>query len=279
MDWDIDERYHAVTLLALFSAISFLLLFFSKTVFVQSIRSGLHGISRPVHRLFSGAAQPIDAAPGVAASPVKMETGAAVPAISDDLPAVPEESRRQYQVLQQENQRLRDVLGLQKSRWPKSVAARVIGRDPQRWFQEIVIDRGEKDGLTPGCAVVALSDNHEGLIGRINEVMPTTSKVLLIHDSLSAVAARLVGSTDADGVVEGTNGHELWLKYLDRNSPVKIGDAVVTAGLDERIPPEIPLGFISEIRLDPRQLFLEAQIEPAVHPNRLRMVLVLKHDS
>ena len=68
------------------------------------------------------------------------------------------------------------------------------------------------------------------------DVMDHTAKVLLIQDSLSSVAVHLQGAANEDGVVEGTNGHDLLLKYLDRSSPVKMGDAVVTAGLGQSYP-------------------------------------------
>jgi rod shape-determining protein MreC len=150
-----------------------------------------------------------------------------------------------------------------------------MSSDPQRWFQEIVIDKGHLDGITTESAVVAVFDGREGMVGRVSDVLDHTSKVLLIQDSLSSIAARLQGSVSEDGVIEGTNGHDVIFKYLDRSSPVKVGDFVVTAGLGNRLPAEIPIGWVEEISLDPRQLFLQARLRSAISSNRLRIVLVL----
>ena len=78
---------------------------------------------------------------------------------------------------------------------------------------------------------------------------------MLLQDSLSEVAASIPGADGEDGVVEGTNTHELVLKFLDRGSQVKVGDEVVTSGLGKLFPPGVPIGWVEEFEPDPRQLF------------------------
>src|SRR5262249_40848646 len=141
------------------------------------------------------------------------------------------EERRKVQRLSEENTRLRDALSLREERWPKSIVCHVVGRDPQRWFQEIVLDKGKDEGLAMDAPVIVASGGREALVGRIVELSAHVSKVMLIQDPLSSVAATVIGDHPDDGVVEGNNSHELVLKYLDRGSQVKVGDAVVTSGL------------------------------------------------
>ncbi len=185
------------------------------------------------------------------------------------------EDRRKVQVLREENTRLRDILELKKEQWPKAIVARVAGRDPQRWFQEIVLDKGQEDGLEIDAPVLAVVEGREALVGRIVESSAHISKVMLLQDSLSSVAATVTGVRGEDGVVEGTNSHELLLKFLDRGSQVKIGDLVVTSGLGKAFPPGVPMGWIESIEPDPRQLFLQAKLHPSVRSNQIRVVLVL----
>ena len=153
--------------------------------------------------------------------------------------------------------------------------AHVAGRDPQRWFQEIVLDKGKEEGLDSDFPVLAVVDGREALVGRIVEVSGHLSKVMLLQDSLSSVAATITGVRGEDGVVEGTNAHELMLKFLDRGSEVKIGDLVTTSGRKKLFPPTVPIGWVENIEPDPRQLFLQAKLKPAARSNQLRVVLVL----
>ena len=78
-----------------------------------------------------------------------------------------------------------------------------------------------------------------------------------------------------DGIVEGTNSHDLIFKYLSRDSQIKIGDLVITSGLGGQFPEDITLGWVEEIGLDPRQLFLQARLRPAVEARQLGVVFVL----
>ena len=139
-----------------------------------------------------------------------------------------------------------------------------------------MIDKGGADGIVPESAVVAVVNGREGLVGRVMDVMDHTAKVLLNSGfPLSSVAAHFQGAANEDGVVEGTNGHDLMLKYLDRSSPVKMGDAVVTAGLGNHIPAEIPIGWVQGYRPGSAPAFLQARMHSFVASNSLRIVLVL----
>ena len=268
MDLDIHERQQSASLFAILAFFSLLLLIFHKQSWVTDLRSVLQWTTGPTHRFLSEwRADPSQSSPSSSSA-----TG-----LSSQPPlwAMSPESLRAVQLLRADNQRLREIVSVRESRWPGAIAARVVGRDPQRWFQEIVIDKGRLEGILPESAVVSVVNGREGLVGRIIDVMDHTSKVLLIQDSLSSIAAHLQGAVNEDGVVEGTNGHDLLLKYIDRSSPMKMGDAVMTAGLGNQIPSEIPIGWVQDISLDPRQLFLQARLRSSVSSNRLRIVLVL----
>src|SRR5262249_37145065 len=163
---------------------------------------------------------------------------------------------------------------------PRAIIAHVAGRDPQRGFQEIVLDKGKEDGLEVDYPVlVDIGSGREALVGRIVESSAHVSKVMLLQDSLSAVAAPVTAGHPAgrqageDGVVEGMNEHDLVLKFLDRSSQVKIGDLVTTSGLGKAFPPGVAIGWVEDIEPDPRQLFLQAKLRPAARSNRLRAVL------
>jgi len=270
MDWELYERYRATVVLMAVVFVSFLLLILQRSSSVRHLRSALVSVTLPVERFLSETRAPV---------PVN-EAPEPVGSVSSGLPLDPVpgfqiETRRALDVLRQENKRLYELFDLKQRRWPKAVAAHVVGRDPQRWFEEIVLDKGKEEEIGIDDPVVAVVSGHEGLVGRVTDVSAHVSKVMLIQDSLSSVAATVEGTREEDGVVEGSNSHDLLLKFLDRNSPVKIGDPVFTSGLGKVFPAGVPIGFVQEIGLDQRQLFLQAQLHPAVQANQLHWVLVL----
>jgi hypothetical protein len=269
MDWELYERYRATLILMGVAFVSFLLLAFQRTSVVRALRVVLVSCTLPTERYLSRLKElpPVEES----ASPAATPSGSI---LTPSLGTPPEE-RRMVQVLSWENQRLHGLLELKQDRWPAAVAAHVAGRDPQRWFQEIVLDKGKDDGLMVDSPVIAVAGGQEGLVGRVTEVANHVAKVMLVQDSLSALAVTVLGSVSEDGIVEGSNGHDLILKFIDRSSHIKIGDRVVTSGLGKTFPEGISVGWVEDVALDPRQLFLQARLRPAVPSNQIHAVLVL----
>jgi len=271
MDWELYEQHRATLVLVSVVFVSFLLLAFQRSSPVQHVKSFFVGCTFPTQRFFSQltAVRAPEKAPE---APPPTEEELVMPPGAMDTHA---EQSRALKVLTEENARLTQILELKRQHWPRLVAAHVVNRDPQRWFQEILLDKGEREGIAVDNPVIMLAGNREALVGRIMEVGTHTSKVMLVQDSLSAVAASIEGAGDEDGVVEGSDSHDLSLKYLSRDSKVKIGDLVVTSGLGAMFPEGIPIGWVQEIGMDPRQIFLEARLRPAIVSHPLRVVGIL----
>jgi rod shape-determining protein MreC len=269
MDWEIYERYRATFLLLGIILTSFLMMAFQKSPAVRSLRMILVSTTTPAQSFLSRI-KASDEAISAQTESVPSEPSP----LAASMPA-PTDMQRSLHTLSEENKRLRTLLDLKEHRWPRAIAAHVAGRDPQRWFQEIVIDKGENQGLAVDDPVIAVVGDRDALVGRIVEAGPEVSKIMLVQDPLSAVAATVEGKASEDGVVEGNNQHDLTLKYLDRSSQVKIGDAVVTSGLGTTFPSGIPIGIIEDLSLDPRQLFLQARLRPAIQGVSIHWVLIL----
>ncbi len=272
MDWELYERYKSTLLLAGLLLVSSLFLAFQKSSSIQHVRAFLVRFTLPPQRFLSLQSAGNESTIVSTPSPVETSVPTSVPEAGEVVLA---EEGRKIQLLRDENKRLHDVLQLKQEKWPRAIVCHVAGRDPQRWFQDIVLDKGREEGLVVDAPVIAVVNGREALAGRIVDVSAHISKAMLLQDSLSAVAATVPGAKGEDGVVEGTNSHDLILKFLDRGSQVKVGDQVLTSGLGESFPPGVPIGWISVIEPDPRQLFLQAKLQPAAQSNQLRVVLVL----
>lgn len=172
--------------------------------------------------------------------------------------------------LEQSNERLSELLRFRSELGGTVRGARVVGRDPQHWFRSLIIDIGRTEGVRPGLAVLAPG----GVVGRITEVGRAASRVLLLTDNDSGIAA-IVQRSRAGGVVQGARDLGCQMNYLRRDVDVEVGDRVVTSGLDGIFPKGILIGTISDITLEHRDLLLSARVEPSVRLADLEEVLVV----
>lgn len=167
------------------------------------------------------------------------------------------------------NERLRRLLEF-KETGLEAFPARVIAEDASSWFRTIVIDKGSRDGLAEGMAVVV----PEGVVGRIIKIASTESRVLLITDASSA-ASSLVQRTRSRGVCRG-RGDSLTFDFVLRQEDIQVGDRVVTSGMGGVFPKGLLIGEVTRVEGDDYGFFQTVEVAPAADFSRLEEVLVLK---
>lgn len=168
------------------------------------------------------------------------------------------------------NDRLRSLLDFKARTAHQVLAAEVIGKDPSPWFKSVIIDKGSADGLRKGLPVLI----PEGIAGVVTELSPGYAKVLLIIDPNSAVDV-LVQRTRARGMVKGKAGNRCELRYVLRKHALKVGDAVVSSGLDGIFPKGLRVGRISDVVRHNTGIFQEVTVTPYVDFETLEEVLVI----
>ena len=173
-----------------------------------------------------------------------------------------------------ETQRLQGLLAMREAWRAEFVAARVVGKDATNWFKTILIDRGSRAGMRRNLPVVA----PDGLVGRIVDVTPSTAKVQLITDPVSAAGA-LMQRTRVTGIVTGNLGAGLRVRYLPLLADVVVGDEVVTSGMGGIFPKGIPVGRVTAVERASGALFQEAVLQPKVDLGRLEEVVVLMNSE
>ncbi len=173
--------------------------------------------------------------------------------------------------VEEENRQLRALLDLPAFPRYRGVVARVIGRDIRHWNQSILINRGGADGVKREAAVVSA----RGLVGKVIEVAPRLSRVLLIIDSASGVGGAIQSSRQT-GIVEGTAAGGCLMKYLPRRIEISAGENVVTSGLGGVYPPGLLVGTITAVRPEKEGIYQNADLQPAVRFDRLEWVMVLR---
>jgi len=168
-----------------------------------------------------------------------------------------------------EVQRLRQLLDLQATPIGKTVAARVIGKDPSQGGQNLTIDKGLRSGVDKDATVIT----RDGVVGRVIRSSDDFSLVQLIVDSQSAVGF-IVRSSRRLGILKGTGGAELEMEYIDDDNDIMQGDEVITSGQDQIYPKGLPLGVV--VSVGPRVgNFKAVRIRPSVNFGRLEEVLCM----
>lgn len=159
----------------------------------------------------------------------------------------------------------------------QTVAATVIARDPSNILSTIVLGVGTDDGVRVGHIVLS----EQGLVGRVSQVGTNYAKVLLITDPSSTLSALVEGSR-ATGIVRGQYGDALIMDWILQTENVKVGDAVVSAGLglgDELrslYPKGLVIGKVLQLQNAEAAAYQRAIIAPAVDLRKLENVLVVR---
>ncbi len=168
-----------------------------------------------------------------------------------------------------EADRLAALLGFRQSHSKLPLlAARVISASPAPATRLIYINRGSDAGVRANMGVITPS----GVVGKVLEVYPGSAQVLLVTDRESGVGA-MVSPTQAEGVVKGTGGPDLAMDYVVNTEKVKAGEPVLTSGLDQVFPRDLPVGTVVSIRSG--SPFQQIEVRPAAHLDRLEDVLVI----
>jgi len=168
------------------------------------------------------------------------------------------------------NDRLRHLLQFREKSSSSMIGAEVIGQDPSSWFKSVTIDKGERDGVKRGMAVVSPT----GIIGQILKTAPHYATVLLITDYNSAIDS-IVQRTRAKAIVEGKGENQCQLKYLLRTEEVAVGDAVVTSGLGGNFPKGLMVGEIKKVDKKGHGVFQYAELVPSVDFTQIEEVFVI----
>jgi rod shape-determining protein MreC len=174
-----------------------------------------------------------------------------------------------------QGRRLQAMLGFQQQYIARTVAAQVIGTSGSDRSHVLYLDKGWSDGLRPDQAVIT----PYGVVGKLRDVFPHTSQLLLINDSSSG-AGVLLESSRIRGILRGTSSGEVEINNLTEDSRIKPGEQVVTSGGDQVFPRGLPVGTIQSIAPDPQhQPYTAIVIKPSADLTRLEEVLVITSTS
>ncbi len=190
--------------------------------------------------------------------------------LTSELRAI-ESLRAQLSEAKKENRRLKDLLGFIDDSPGKYEVARVVGRNPSKWFSTIGISKGAKDGVAVDCAVVSQS----GLVGRVISTEDRYSTVLLVTDPESGVGALVDRSRDFGVALGGHGPDTLIFQLFSKETDVLEGDKIMTSGVGSKYPPGLLIGEVVSVYVPRPGLVKEAIVKPATDLEHLEEVMVV----
>lgn len=161
-------------------------------------------------------------------------------------------------LISEENQDLKEQLRFVERSTRDTLGASLsgYGTDPAR--ASYVVARGSRDGVRPGAPVIAGDGILIGTIHSADEGTSTIRPVLDPRSKILVVIPREKGSVY--GIVGGRFSVGVELTTVPITEELRIGDIVLTSGLQEGIPAGLVLGTISDIKKNPEDLFQTASL-------------------
>ena len=172
------------------------------------------------------------------------------------------------------------MLGFSQNIRTHNIVSEIIALDPNNLYYGIVINKGLKQGVKKNMPVIAFQNGNMALVGKILSVGKSSSVVLPLYDDRCYIAAKMEGAKHR-GIVggQGSNSRPLIMRYVKKRvkDEIRVGDKVLTSGLDDfsSFPKNIPIGYISKIKMHDYETSLELSVEPIINFSTLEYVFVL----
>ncbi len=175
-----------------------------------------------------------------------------------------------------ENERLRGALALKAPAGRSPAWVNVMERDPIHWYRSLVVDAGSDRGVSLNDPVLGPRDGRLVAVGRVVDVRPYTSTVLLLTDELSAAAAYLSSGT-LEGLVQGQDGPRLRMNYLNAEARLSEGDSVYTSPTSATFPSGILIGRVARVNpRDPFLTFQSVEVTPVADASSYQELIILR---
>ena len=186
-----------------------------------------------------------------------------------------EDVARQADAVARENERLRQLTGLQATHEDyRMVDAYIIGWSSTDWENTYTINRGTAAGIQENmCAVTA---NGE-VVGLVTEAGLNYAVVTTILDSTLEISGT-IATSGYNGMVSGgyVDGNETLLKmsYLPSSAIIRNHDQVVTSG-STVYPRGLIMGYVVDAGFEETGVAKFAYLDPAADINSLEQVFII----
>lgn len=173
--------------------------------------------------------------------------------------------------IETENNQLKALVTSSAHVQGRILIAQLLAVDSDPFVHQVTLDKGSYESVFIGQPVL---DAH-GVMGKIIQVGPLTSRVLLVNDPHSGVPVQVARNGVRSIAMGDSYSGKLRLVNVPQTADIKMNDVLVTSGLGEHYPEGYPLGRVVNVVKDPGLQFATIQVEPSAHLDRTREVLLV----
>lgn len=176
-----------------------------------------------------------------------------------------------FALAEAENARLKALLELRARYGGRAVVAEVLytSRDP--FAQKLFVDKGTDAGIVAGEAVI----DAQGVLGQVTRAFPFMAEVTLVTDKDQAVPVKVERSGVRSVLYGAGAGRAPELRFMSPNAEIKVGDVLVTSGIDGTYPPGLAVAQVATVERETGQMFARITTKPLAGVDRSEQLLVL----
>ncbi|HEU5136644.1 MAG TPA: rod shape-determining protein MreC [Steroidobacteraceae bacterium] len=173
--------------------------------------------------------------------------------------------------LEKENATLRGLNALLPNIIEKRLVGEVVNVELTELRQRLLVNRGGTHGVFKAQPVIT----GDGVLGQVFRMGPFSSEIILITDAEHAVPVQVVRSGVRTFALGTGHSTSLELPFVPHNYDVKVGDLLVTSGLDDVFPFGLPVARVTKVARDPAQPLAQIHAVPLAGIESDREVLFI----
>lgn len=132
---------------------------------------------------------------------------------------------------------------------------------------ELIINRGQDEGVTEGCYVMGAADHS--IIGKVSNVSPHVAKVKLITDPTSVIPVE-IGDSGVQGLMEGNK-----IRLVPAKHAIRPGDPVKARKMPGFLDVGVITAEVAQCKPADDPLLLDITIQPVSDITNLMRVFVV----
>lgn len=178
---------------------------------------------------------------------------------------------QRLQTIELENAHLKTLLKGNAPIIPRAILGEILhmGRDP--FSNIIVVNRGTQHGVKAGQAVV----DAEGVIGQVTRAYPFSAEVTLVTDDNLSIPIQVERNQLRAIAFGDGKSNTIDLPFLPTSVDIKVGDKLVTSGIDGVYPAGLAVAKVTQVRQSPDSPFAKIVSSPIAGVNNHMQLLIL----
>jgi rod shape-determining protein MreC len=178
---------------------------------------------------------------------------------------------QKYAALESENIRLRDLLQSSVNVAERVLIAELLAVDFDPFKRQVLLNKGTESGVFEGHPLI----DANGVMGQVMHVTPFSSTAILLTDPSHALPVQ-VNRNGLRAIALGIGEPDLLeLPHIPNSADIRVGDLLVTSGLDRRFPPGYPAAMVTIVEKDSTLPYARVQARPTADLERIREALLV----